>query len=673
MLSEMPRFNAARRYTRWLLLVGAAFGLLGFELLNGGSARATLPWFPQLWGPRSIGFLGAALWLAAGAFFSAALMSAARRRCSSNAAGKTGGANHRAPGARAKRGGASRAPISSWLSPLRARLPDATVVAAWPQALLPVPFAILSIVGIVAWWDLPTETLVEPVVLKSISGILILAAFPLTVLERFYANCSAELLPEAPQLERLLRVPLASAVVLGIALFLVSVGFTWALQVERLVAAVIFVVAVEVMLRGLAMIFVPFAPIELRNSVADSAIAGYVLRLGAPEVGALNVAVARRLGIDLSRSWAFAFVQKAALPILVGICVLAWTVTGLTSLGPSQRGVYERFGAPVAVLGPGLHLHLPWPLGLIRRVEVGVVHQLPIEFVLPDENGQITAEEEHETIPAEAVPPPEADRLWEDAHPFEGSYLIASEENGQQSFQLVAVDMAVVYQVGLSDDAAMDAAYRVDRVEDLIQALSGRILVRYLSGNTLLGLLGQSRETFSSEFQTALQTQLDGFSAGIEILAIYVEAIHPPSEAASAYHDVQAAEIRANSRIANSRGSALRTIKAAEQKAIVDRNAAVASAGELADRARTSAVLFTGDRQAFGSDSHAFLLERWFGNLSKALGQSQLVIIDHRLKGQEVPTLDLRGLEGLALAGGSGGASANRPRAPESFSGDDDH
>jgi regulator of protease activity HflC (stomatin/prohibitin superfamily) len=33
-----------------------------------------------------------------------------------------------------------------------------------------------------------------------------------------------------------------------------------------------------------------------------------------------------------------------------------------------QRAVYERFGAPVRVLHPGLHLILPWPLGRLRPV-----------------------------------------------------------------------------------------------------------------------------------------------------------------------------------------------------------------------------------------------------------------------------------------------------------------
>ena len=41
-----------------------------------------------------------------------------------------------------------------------------------------------------------------------------------------------------------------------------------------------------------------------------------------------------------------------------------------------------------------------------------------------------------------------------------------------------------------------------------------------------------------------------------------------------------------------------------------------------------------------------FLLERWFGNLNTALGKSEFIIIDHRLSGADIPTLDLRNLAG---------------------------
>jgi hypothetical protein len=58
-------------------------------------------------------------------------------------------------------------------------------------------------------------------------------------------------------------------------------------------------------------------------------------------------------------------------------------------------------------------------------------------------------------------------------------------------------------------------------------------------------------------------------------------------------------------------------------------------------------VLFGGDRQAYARSGNVFLLERWFDNLSQALGKSEFIVIDHRLNGQDVPTLDLRDLARL--------------------------
>ena len=78
----------------------------------------------------------------------------------------------------------------------------------------------------------------------------------------------------------------------------------------------------------------------------------------------------RQLGIELRRSWALRFLRRATVPLIAGMVILAWAVTGLTSLPLDRRAVYERFGVPVAVFGPGLHLHLPWPFGLLRPVEM---------------------------------------------------------------------------------------------------------------------------------------------------------------------------------------------------------------------------------------------------------------------------------------------------------------
>ena len=78
---------------------------------------------------------------------------------------------------------------------------------------------------------------------------------------------------------------------------------------------------------------------------------------------------------------------------------------------------------------------------------------------------------------------------------------------------------------------------------------------------TLLDILGQSRQAFTTDFRTALQQQLDQMSSGIEAIAVVVEAIHPPPGAASAYQYVQASEILSKSTISIRRAEAIRSLK----------------------------------------------------------------------------------------------------------------
>jgi regulator of protease activity HflC (stomatin/prohibitin superfamily) len=180
--------------------------------------------------------------------------------------------------------------------------------------------------------------------------------------------------------------------------------------------------------------------------------------------------------------------------------------------------------------------------------------------------------------------------------------------------------------------------------------------VRYFARYTLPDVLGQSRDAFTKDFRTSLQDQLDKLSSGIEAISVVVEAIHPPAGAASAYHNVQAAEILANSQIAVQRASAIHSIKSAQQGAMEDRNKATAAAAELVTQANSEGILFDADRQARARDGEAFLFERRSERLASGLAKSEAVVVDHRLKGPNGPLIDLRSLD----AGGGRVPTARR-------------
>lgn len=477
--------------------------------------------------------------------------------------------------------------------------------------------------------------------LPLLGGVLIVLAFPLLVLNRLYAGLAVAGTTNARSLERLLRMPLLACAALGCSALVRSLGYEWAWLIDRALMLMIALIVLELMLRVFAGLFLPVAPMASR-CFCKSSVAG-LLRPSLPSASSVSVAVEQQFGIDLSRSWAARFLLRAMVPVILVLIVFGWLLTGFTALGINQRGIYERFGRPVAVWGSGLHAHLPWPFGMVRRVELGVVHETPIVFPAqaPASSGS-AASPESAPVAAEAMPPPSVDRLWDDLHPSEASFLIASAQGGLQGFQIVNIDLRVVYRIGMDDRSAMAAAYRVAEPDELIRAAAGRMLVRHFSQYTLADVLGENRAAFIGTFRNELQQRLDDLQTGTEIIAVVVEAIHPPPAAASAFHNVQAAQINALTMISQSRGNAYVTSGQAQQTAIVTRNAASASAAEQIRQARTMNTLFAADLTAYQGGAKVFLLEQWFEHVRRDVGRSPLLLLDHRLNGADQPTIDLR-------------------------------
>ncbi|MGK4709579.1 protease modulator HflK, partial [Pseudomonas aeruginosa] len=281
----------------------------------------------------------------------------------------------------------------------------------------------------------------------------------------------------------------------------------------------------------------------------------------------------QRFGIDLRQVWAFGFMRRAFLPVLAVVSLSGWLLSGVREIGMDARGVYERFGKPVAVLGPGLHLGLPWPLGRVLAVENGVVHELATSVAAGDGGAEPLA-------PAEGPAPDSANRLWDASHISEKSQVIASLADHRQSFQIVNMDVRIVYRIALDDAAALAATYRSADVPTLVRSTASRVLVHAFASRTLDEVLGEQRAGLAEQIGQAVQADLDRLGSGVEVLGAAVEAIHPPAGAANAYHAVQAAQITAQALIARERGQAAAQRNEAQLQASVAHDRASAQARE---------------------------------------------------------------------------------------------
>ena len=510
--------------------------------------------------------------------------------------------------------------------------------ARWPQALIVAPLALCAIAfcAIPLAALAPTVAVVVPHLTITFGAVAILLAFPLLIAERSFAAMPVVRLPEAQAVRRLLLIPVLAWPAAGLIQIAAGLGFTAAPALDAVLATVLAVMALELALRAAARAFLP----PPSPSDARAAIDPLLPRLLADCLGARSFAapVRTHLGIDFSRSWALVFVRQAALPVIAGLGLLTWGLSGVILLGVDSRGIYERFGAPVAVLGPGLHAILPWPMGRVRRLEYGILHEIS------------PAATDGEARPvfatAEGPAPADADRLWEQAHPAEQTVLVASGIPGKQSFQVVSADIRLRFRIGLTDADAIHAAYAAAEPETLLRAVAGRVIAGFAAGRTLDQLLGENRERLGETLRLAIQSRLDTDTTGLQVSAVVIEAIHPPAGAAEAYHAVQAASIMANASIAAERGRAFATLAHARQYGADLVAGAQAAGAEATATATADTASFVADRDAAVAHPVSFPLERRLAALAAGLGKSTLTIIDRRVAAAGA-TLDLRPLTPL--------------------------
>jgi regulator of protease activity HflC (stomatin/prohibitin superfamily) len=470
---------------------------------------------------------------------------------------------------------------------------------------------------------------------KVLAGVSLgLLTFGLLVLERDFAGYQTSEWPEAISYSHACRMAVATLLLSDIAVLIDSPTSVWAPRLAFATALFPALLATEFLVRTGLSLF-SSKDEQLEPQLLQRSSFGALITWPPPSLDRLQQNLKERFGIDLRQNWAFSFVRRASLPVLLGTCLVGWLFTGVSELPPDRRGVYEVFGKPRTVVRPGLHAGLPWPLSHMRSVENGVVHE--IATTLPSEG--VTA---LEASGADDRPPVSANRLWDASHVAEKSLLIASQGQTAQGFQIVNMDVRFFYRIALSPEGAMRAAYQTSDLPSLLRSTASRVLVSVFASRTLDGVLGEERVALSRLIGESVQQRMDDLNSGVEILATVVEAIHPPAGAADAYHSVQAAQIASEASISRQRGEAATTTNIAREEATLEVDSATAKGRETLDAARAVASRFKAEERAYRTAGNAFMFEYYLSQVALGLGKSQVTIVDHRIGNTTAPTIDLR-------------------------------
>ncbi len=271
---------------------------------------------------------------------------------------------------------------------------------------------------------------------------------------------------------------------------------------------------------------------------------------------------------------------KPLLGGVIGLSLLVWLASGLTSIASNEVGVVQRFGALQTDLSPGLHVRWPWPVEDVTRVRPAEVRTVEIGFrMLTDDKAQQyeLARIEQNKLRQPGNVGNDSGLTWSSAH-AEGIVRQTDESlilTGDGD--LIELLATICYTV----DDPRGYLFNSQNPESVLRSVAEAVFRELIAARSFQALLGAGRSDFERAAQDKLAQRLNEATPnglGVHVEGLTIHDLHPPQEVVAAYHAVADAIQKRDTAINNAMSDAaraksragddaLRTVRSAEAEA----------------------------------------------------------------------------------------------------------
>jgi membrane protease subunit HflK len=196
--------------------------------------------------------------------------------------------------------------------------------------------------------------------------------------------------------------------------------------------------------------------------------------------------------------------------ILALIVAALWILSGIYIVEPDEIGVVQRFGAFDRTAGPGPHYHIPFPVESVTTPKVTRIQRMEFGFRTVGRQGDSQAA----TRP---VP--------------EESLMLTGDEN------IVDVQFTVQFVIKEPVDYLFNVADPVGAVRGSAEAAMREVMGK----SKIDAALTSGKDEIQVQTRDLMQDILDRYKAGIKVVAVQMQYVHPPSEVIEAFKDVASA------------------------------------------------------------------------------------------------------------------------------------
>ncbi len=218
--------------------------------------------------------------------------------------------------------------------------------------------------------------------------------------------------------------------------------------------------------------------------------------------------------------------------------IFLWS--GFFTIDRDENGVVTMFGKHVRTVEPGINLKIPF-FESVQKVVVTKINRIEIGY---RSNPNTKADEKERAIEAE-------------------SEMLTGDIN------MVVLDLVVQYR---SRDAAK-WLFRVVEPEEAIKSLAQGAMRLVVGGNTFDTVATSGRGQIQEETEKILQKLCDEMDFGVQIVAVQLQDVHPPSDVMESFQDVTNAREEKDKKVRQAEGyrnEQMARVKGDTQKVLLD-------------------------------------------------------------------------------------------------------
>ncbi len=391
------------------------------------------------------------------------------------------------------------------------------------------------------------------------------------------------------------------------------------LYVARAFVVVLGLVAIETLAALVFEIYRPRVKGKVGRPLYDSRLVGL---LAQPEglVATAAQTLDYQFGFKVSETWFFLLFRNAVRWVLLLQFGALLVSTSIVFIEPGEQALLERFGKPLAggaVLGPGAHLKLPWPVDKVYRFSSEQIQSVTVGGD-EDKGGH-----------ASGVV------LWTAGHPHDENFLVANRAqptteaaaatSGRKAppVSLITVSIPVQFQI----TNLTQWVYQHEDSSNLLRQVATREVVRYLASVDVNEIMSSNRLESALILRDQIQRAAAAQTLGAKILFVGLQDLHPPVKVAPEYQKVVAAIQQKQAKILAAEAESIRVTTLAGAQAVSVTNAAEAARINLQVVALARAAAFTNQLPAFNAAPTVYRQRAYLQTFASATAKATKYLI----------------------------------------------